>query len=216
MVLNLGRFLVVVIISLWSPVAFGASTAQEIAQRIQTRYEATKTLKAEFVQEAFWKSTQRIKVSRGIVFFKKPGRMRWEYKIPEEVLIVADGRNVYVFRPASHQVMVFPSGKALASDITLGFISGQGNILRDFRISLQSSSPQVATLELVPRKPHPQVERLRILVDLKTYLLRELWYWDYFGNYTRLIFNQIQLNLQLPDRLFVFSPPKGVEIIKER
>ena len=214
--LSLGRFWAVVIISLWAGVALAAPTAEEIAQRLQARYEDTTSLEARFIQEAFWKSTQRVKVSRGVVFFEKPGKMRWEYKIPEKVLIVADGGNVYVFRPASRQVMVFPSGKALASDITLGFISGRGNILRDFRLRLEGLGPETATLELVPRKPHPQVERLRVLVDLKTYLIRELWYWDYFGNYTRLIFDDIRLNPRLSEELFTFKPPQGVEIIKER
>ncbi len=104
--LSLGRFWAVVIISLWAGVALAAPTAEEIAQRLQARYEDTTSLEARFIQEAFWKSTQRVKVSRGVVFFEKPGKMRWEYKIPEKVLIVADRRHVYVFRPASRPVMV--------------------------------------------------------------------------------------------------------------
>ncbi len=189
--------------------------ALAIARKVQTLYEGTKSFVADFEQEVYWRRGQEIRLSKGKVWFKKPGLMRWEYTWPEPMLIVCDGRLVYVYSQADNQVMVFPSSKALSPKVTLGFMSGKGNLLRDFDILGYIEEKDKAALDLRPKIKNAQVERLRLVVDRKSGLIKEIWFWDYLGNLTKIRFQRLRRNVALDNKLFHFTPPKGVEIIRE-
>ena len=193
-----------------------AGKAEEIAQRVQAYYEATESFSADFEQEVHWKRGSEVRLSRGKVWFKKPGLMRWEYEWPEPLLVVCDGREVFVYSETDQQVMVFPTGKALSPKVTLGFMSGRGNLLRDFVIQGFEPLKGAVALDIQPKTETPQVEKLRLLVDPETGAIKEIWFWDYLGNLTKIRFRHLQRNVALAKELFVFHPPKGVEIIRER
>src|SRR5262245_15417339 len=71
-------------------------TATELAQALQKKYSSVRDFTADFTSEYKTVLKKRL-VERGTVQVKKPGRMRWEYKTPEEKSFVADGINVYVY-----------------------------------------------------------------------------------------------------------------------
>ena len=45
----------------------------------------------------------------GKAFFKRPGKMRWEYETPDRQTIITDNETLWIFRPEYNQVMI---GKA--------------------------------------------------------------------------------------------------------
>ncbi len=64
-------------------------------------------------------------VSRGKFFLNRPGRMRFEYAPPEELLIIADGTSVAVREGADAMIDRYPIGSTplspiLADKVTLG------------------------------------------------------------------------------------------------
>src|SRR5215218_843491 len=67
-------------------------SAAALASRLQTRYDAIKDFTADFTQTYEGGVLRRKTTESGTLLVKKPGRMRWEYKAPEEKLFVADGR----------------------------------------------------------------------------------------------------------------------------
>ena len=96
---------------------------------------------------------------RGIVQIKPPGRMRWEYKDPEDKLFVSDGQALLFYVPADKQVIV--------SEQDVEHASPRG-CSRAWAGSSTSSTPFVeepaeagrARLSLVPRQPTADVERV--------------------------------------------------------
>ncbi|MFB3154586.1 MAG: outer membrane lipoprotein carrier protein LolA, partial [Candidatus Acidiferrales bacterium] len=56
-------------------------SAQEVAARVERHYNRVETLAADFVQRYTLGRTTLVESGR--VYFKKPGRMRWEYNSPE-------------------------------------------------------------------------------------------------------------------------------------
>lgn len=197
--------------------ALAASNPEEVASLIQAYYEGTRTFAGDFEQEVHWRRGAEVRLSKGRVYFKKPGLMRWEYTWPEKLLIVVDRLNVYLYSPRDKQVMVFPTGKALSPKVTLGFMTGKGNLLRDFKIISSEKLPSgKVALTVVPREENPQVARLTLVADPKTGAISEIWFWDHLGNLTKIRFLNLRRNVRLEDRLFRFTPPEGVEIVKER
>jgi len=218
----LDRQMVFVLVLFWcaltvSPALAISPKAQDFAARIQAYYEGTQSFVADFEQEVHWRRGKEVRLSKGKVYLQKPGLMRWEYNWPEEFLIVADGRNVYIYSPQDKQVMVFPSGKALSPRTTLGFMTGRGNLLRDFEIlSCEKLPDEKIKLLLLPKVESPQVSKIVLLADAQSGAISEIWFWDHLGNLTKIRFSKIKRNLKLPPELFRFVPPKGVEIVKER
>src|SRR6056297_2223033 len=61
----------------------GGLTADEVAERIQRFYGATDDFQSAFLQTYTDIAAGETKVSRGRVYFKKPGMMRWDYYQPD-------------------------------------------------------------------------------------------------------------------------------------
>ncbi len=187
-----------------------------IVQKIQAVYEDTKNFVADFEQQVYWRRGQEVRLSKGRVWFQKPGLMRWEYVWPEPMLIVSDGKDLYIYSQQDQQVMIFPLDKALSAKLILGFMNGRGDLLRDFIIlDYKDSKRDRIVLDLKPRIENSQVEQLRLVVYKGTYLIDEIWFWDCLGNLTKILFSDLKRNIRLEDKLFHFVPPKDVEIIRE-
>ena len=73
-------------------------TLTEIVVRLQTRYQETQGFQADFVQEVESATLGYRLTSEGQVFFKKPGRMRWDFRpagaaagLGRDVFVVVSG-----------------------------------------------------------------------------------------------------------------------------
>jgi outer membrane lipoprotein carrier protein len=113
-----------------------ASEAEALAGRLQARYDAIRTFTAEFAHTYEGGVLRRKTTESGRVEVKKPGRMRWEYKKPEEKLFVSDGRRLYAWIPADRQVTIsqLPADGQPATPAL--FLMGRGDLRRDFTASL--------------------------------------------------------------------------------
>jgi outer membrane lipoprotein carrier protein len=91
-----------------------------------------------------------------------------------------------------------------------------GKLQDDFQI--EYAAPKTTDKEghylliLTPRQPDPGINRLHITIDRNSFQILQCGFTDAFGNSTRIRFQNISTNNQLPESLFHFKPPKGVEI----
>src|SRR5579863_7027082 len=75
--------------------------ADAVRRALEVRYQHARTLRASFY-ERYTDGNGGSSAESGIVYFSRPGRMRWEYESPEEKLFVVDGTNVWFYVPADH------------------------------------------------------------------------------------------------------------------
>ncbi len=194
----------------------GAACIESTVAAIQRRYGAVRDLRSRFVQETRSVALGRpgaISVSSGTVTFAKPGRMRWSYEEPEQSLVVSDGRWLWIYDPANREVQRFAVAEGYLSGAAIQFLLGEGDILRDFRVSAESCVGDIIDLELVPREA-ASYEKLRVRVDRSSGDLLETTVVDLLGNATRVAFQEIQANLDPAPELFRFDPPPGVRLIE--
>jgi outer membrane lipoprotein carrier protein len=200
-----------------APVA--AESASALAARLQTRYDAIKDFTADFTQTYEGGVLRRKTTESGTLLVKKPGRMRWEYKTPEEKLFVADGRKMYAWVPADRQVTVsaLPADDAPATPIL--FLLGRGQLARDFTASLAGSVSGApvdsVALALVPKTPVPEYDRLTLVVDRATLGLRMLIARDGQGGTSTFTFSKLKENVGLPDARFAFTIPRGADVVTQ-
>ena len=92
---------------------------------------------ADFTHEAESGVLRKKLVERGTVMVKKPGRMRWDYKAPEEKVFVSDGSRMYMHMPADNQVIVSPVPTEDQATTAVLFLTGKGKLTRDFTVELR-------------------------------------------------------------------------------
>ena len=137
---------------------------------------------------------------KGTVYFRKVGRMRWEFAAPSEGTVVSDGTTVYDYEKDLNQVVELPVNKALKSSAT-AFLLGLGNIRRDFKVSLPpvSSSDGLTHVILTPKGGGDTME---LGLDPKSYDIVNFKLTNQVGGVTELKFSDIRTNVALDDSLF--------------
>jgi outer membrane lipoprotein carrier protein len=186
-----------------------ARSAEALAQRVEERQRGVRDLQARFVQTYRSGILGREIVERGTVSIKSPGRMRWEYDDPEPKTFVCDGKTFYFYVPADKQVIV--RDQADTRGITAQLLAGRIAIEEQFQVGLETLAGH-ERLRLTPRKPDPEMDRVYLDVDPSD-RIRGIEILDLQGNRSRFEFQDLRENIGLPDRLFHFEMPKGVEVI---
>jgi outer membrane lipoprotein carrier protein len=111
----------------------------DVVRKLQARYDATKDFTADFTQTVEAATLGKPLQSAGQVFFKRPGRMRWEFLEPEKQTIIADGKLLWVYQPEHHQVLKPPFRAAFQSATPISFLLGVGQLKIDFDATLLST-----------------------------------------------------------------------------
>ena len=193
------------------------TTAPELAAALQRKYDGIKDFSADFVHAYEGGVLRKVITERGKLLIKKPGKMRWEYTVPEPKLFVSDGVKMYSYIPQDKQVIVssVPTGDD-ATTPTL-FLAGKGSLPRDFNASfvdLPKGMPAGGrALKLVPKTPQREYEWLTLVVDPVTLTIRGLVTIDAQGGTSSFSFTNLKENIAPADKEFAFKVPSGVDVV---
>ncbi len=216
---NSFSFLVFLLFIFFSVPANGAEplSVGEVAQKIQDAYEQAGQVKARFTQTVTLKTMKKSEREEGVFYFKKPKRMRWVYTKPAEKLLVINQQKAWLFVPADKVAYVQDSDTLFKSTVSVRFLAGVGKLKDDFNISFAAGKEAEKAgdylLDLVPVKPEEGVKKLQIAVNRESFQIVKVILFDPYGNVTTLVFSAIELNRDLPDSLFTFKPPAGVDVM---
>ncbi len=194
-----------------------AESVDHVVNRLQSTYERVETVKADFLQESIPKALGVAQRFEGKVFFKRGGKMRWNYREPPSQTVVSDGKTVWFYMPEDNQVMITPLDQSVQSGISAGLLTGRIDLMKEFNIILLTSPREqkegVYRLELVPKTPLPNVSRIELTVDEESLHVRETRLIDLFGNVTHITFKEMSFNPPLSESLFTFTVPEGVDVV---
>ena len=179
--------------------------------RLQQRYDCSRSMQANF-DETLSSPGGMTRTRKGTVYFRKVGRMRWEFAAPSEGTVVSDGKTVYDYEKDLNQVVELPLSRALKSSAT-AFLLGLGNIRRDFKVSMPpaSSGDELTHVILVPKGGGDTME---LGLDPKSYDIVNFKLTNQVGGITELKFSDIRINVTLDDSLFGFSVPEGADVVR--
>ena len=114
------------------PPAAQQQSPAELAAALQKKYAGVRDFSADFVQTYRGGVLKRQLKDTGRVMVRKPGKMRWEYKTPEEKLFVSDGASIYWYVPQDKHVEIRPVPADDEASTPALFLAGKGDITRDF------------------------------------------------------------------------------------
>lgn len=201
---------------------------EDIAARLQARYDSMQSLKFNFNQDIQGEMTGRPRQGSGrAVFLKNDGRarMRWDYVSPEQQVLISDGVVFSMYFANLKQLIVSPA-EQLDTDLTYSFFTGKGVLQRDFHIrpadedQQSTSEDEFKIIKVIPKTPQSQVQDIHLYVNSAS-LIRRIKIRDHFGTITTLNFSDIEVDTVLHGKdpkeieaLFTFVPPPGTEIIR--
>lgn len=213
------RILVLMVISLCLAGQTGAAendaaAIEKILSGIELRY-AGQGFSAKFFQESFLKAMQISDTAEGHLTVKRPGRMRWEYVLPDKQTIITDGKSLWIYRPEDKQVMVGQAPEFFKGGKGASFLSDIRQLRKSFSIQLQpADSDKYNRLLLIPKNPSPDLADVVLSVARSNYQVDQVITHNIYGDETLIVFNNYQFNLNPKDELFQFKVPKGVDVVQ--
>ncbi len=190
-----------------------------VLNQIQEKYEKINDFSSKFTQEATVKALNKVQRAQGDVWFKKPGKMRWNYSRPTKDQIVSDGITIWFYNEEEKQVIESPLSEVIDTPTTTTLISGLGNLKNLFDARFSTNSPAKENnnsyfIDLLPKDNSEEYSIVTVAVDKGSMLVNTIYLYDPFGNLTTVKLNDMQINNGIPDSLFKFKVPKGAEITK--
>lgn len=195
------------------PALSRAAGVEGIVERLQKKYDSISSIEALFTQDVYTASLKKSEVNEGRVFFKKPGKWKWLYNDPAKGYFSSDGKKVWLYEPDFNQVLE-KDVDARSKGITTDFLTGVGNLKRDFAVKLAEERKSSWVLELNPFTPLPNVKKLLIEVDKSSLLVTKTVVTDPFGNKIEVSFRDLKINPKIADSVFALKPPKGSIVVR--
>ncbi len=175
------------------------------------------SLAADFTQETIHVLGGDMEVMEGTVQLRRGKRIRLEYKKPQRLLVVSDGKVVRAWRPETRTVIEGSSRKDMVA-LAFGFVLGeQEEEAFDTRFVGGDAEPVEGSrgvIELVPRTPIPLVERILLTMEGSCPSVSRVVLIDRAGTATRFTLTNVKTNTGIGHKRFIFKPPKGAKIIR--
>jgi outer membrane lipoprotein carrier protein len=189
--------------------ASGSVWADSIAD-LKNWLRETRTLKADFAQTSAGGIGGG--KSQGNMAISRPGKFRWSINKPYSQLMVGDGSRIWLYDPELKQVIVRKSEKALGGT-PAALLAGDNDAEQRFTFKADGEHAGAEWVIAEPKQNDTGFVRIRIGLagnELKGMVLE-----DSFGQVTTLVFSNVVRNGDAPASLFRFTPPAGVDVLKQ-
>ena len=212
-------WLLICLLLLLAPVTSSAGESageRDLTAAIQEQYQSIQSFRTQFTQELINASSQDSEVREGWIVYERPRRIHWETVSPEKEILILNRESVWDYFPAEGVAYRYSLRQMFDSKTMLRFISGEVDLSKEFHVrQLDSSSKntELIRLELTPKDPDPSLVEAEIKVDPERMLIKRIKLIDFFGNKNILRFQNIELNCQPEEELFLLEPPEDTRIV---
>ena len=190
-----------------------ASDAEAALAAMQRRYASVQTISGSFRLTNTDIGIEQ--VESGEFWLKKPALMSWEYHEPEEMLLVADGKEIFFYVPLDRQVTVQSFTAEELMSTPLKFLLGGKDIEESFFIEsgyeFSEGSGNTQIVKLTP-KNETLYKFLILEIDEKSSDLRRLTIRELSGRILEYVFTDLKMNVKVSDKKFRFEIPDDVEV----
>lgn len=197
---------------------FGAAATESaidvIIAGVESRYNVP-GFTAEFDQESILKAMAVTDTASGNLMVRQPGKMRWEYLVPDPQTIITDGIDLWIYRPGENQVMVGKAPAFFGEGKGAGFLSNIKMVRKSFQISLEpDTDSDLYHLRMVPNKSSADLTEVKLDIVKKTFDLVRITTFNVYGDETRIELKNVDFGNPPPAALFRFDVPEGADVIQ--
>ncbi len=201
-------------------IVFGLLLAMHVAvsaapgpgrQALDDFLDGLSTLQAKFEQSVLDTENATSGQMHGLFLLERPGKFRWDYVVPRKQVILADGRDVWIIEEDLKQVTRHYQKWALKGT-PAAFLTMDAAVEDDFEIVEIGERMGMQWLELIPRDQESDFNR--VLLAFADKQLRRLELNDKFGQISRFSFYDMQRNVPIDSRLFVFEGQDDWDVLQ--
>ena len=181
-----------------------------LAQRVDRHYNTLRSLKANFIES--YQGLGMTRTESGVLYLRKPGRMRWAYSQPKGKVFVLDGKFAWFYTTGDPQVQRVPAKELDDIRSPLRFLLGHTELEKE--MSHLSSAPAADgefTLSGQPKGQENRVTRISLTVTAEG-AITGIEIQEPDGSVTRFVFSHQEPNAVIAEDTFRFTPPKGIPI----
>lgn len=197
----------------------GAEQAPDSAERILARaaeaYRDATTLRSRFVQEIDVPALGQKRSGHGTVYQKKPNLFLMRFEEPQGDMVVADGEWFWMYHPSAHPDQVIRTAMAQTSEAaTLGgqfLVNPQERYVATYVGRDELEGRPAHLVSLVPKFDAPY-SLVRVWIDARDHLVRKFEIHELNDTVRTIELRDVEAGVDLPDDLFSFTPPAGVEV----
>ncbi len=179
-------------------------------KRLLKRFANIKTVTAEFTQKLYTSESNKPQITYGTLQVAGGDKFRLEYTKPYKQLYIANGKEFLFYDVDLEQISIKPQSKELA-DTPAMILSNPVIFIKNYFVRLNNDS-RLEEYILTAKSDTAAYDK--ILLSFKNTRLTTMLIEDSFGQETELDFTKMRYNKKIPDSVFNFTPPEGVDIIR--
>ena len=184
---------------------------EELALKIEEKYNSLKTLSINFQEEIKSEDFSTLRKFKGKMYLKNPNKFRIE--MPSQV-VVSDGEYIWVYSKENKQATKNRIDKSKdlfrPNDYLFNFRKNYNyNLEGEKKIAGKNCYKMVYT----SKTEGEFFTRITVFFERETLLAQRIEYQDLNDNFTTLSFREIKPDVEISDSRFVFNPPAGVELV---
>lgn len=169
-------------------------------------------MRAKFHQVVNDTKGRKVQEVDGTMQLQRPNKFRWDYSKPYEQQIISDGKQVFLFDAELQQVTIRELSKALGSS-PAALLAGGGAVEKSFTLKNATRKDGLTWVLALPKDKDSGFDR--VLLGFKAEKLRKMEMYDSFNHITHITFDEVERNPTLEDATFLFTTPKGVDVVGE-
>ena len=200
---------------LWLVMGAGLSPACAVAdgyERLDRFFEKVTTFKASFIQVVLDENLLALEETSGLLWIARPGRFRWDYESVHRQSIVADGEVLWLYDVELEQVTRRAQESAIGQTPAV-LLSGGQQYRKDYDVTILGRQGAVNWISLVPKFSDGSFAEIQLGFEGETLRLIQLL--DELNQITRVTLANVVENEPIPDSVFRFIPPTGVDVISD-
>src|SRR3989338_8454219 len=202
------KYLIATVLSFLMTSIFADNLAVDQLSQKLTRIGS---MQASFSQVVMQNKNRILQKSSGYMALQRPNKFRWDIRDPNKELIVADGKNIWVYNVALQQVT--RSGlQHQKQSMPAALLSGLVKTLQQqFNVKIIKQNGENILFQLNPKSSDTSFRS--VYLQFSGNKIVSMQFVDSLGQLSRIEFSRVMINLPLPLGLFSFNPPKGVDVV---
>ena len=177
---------------------------------VENHYNTAQSLTVNFAESYTAQGHKR--TEKGLLYLRKPGKMRWQYTDPAGKLVVSDGKFLYFLDNNRAEKLALKETEDMKAP--LAFLLGRLHFEDDFNQITTSPDPRTDNLFIVaiPKSDKLPYTKVTFLVSPDS-VIHWLSVIGQDGSNLEYVFENEKKNAPVQESMFRFVPPPGVEYV---
>lgn len=188
-------------------VVFAATPAQQLSHLLSSYH----TLTANFVQTLNG-STAHGSTTSGRMALQHPGKFRWEVEKPQQQIIIADGKTLWIYDVDLQQALQQNLNSQYAINPATLLSGSIADLQKYFTITRIRTKGRGVWFVLQPKQQNAMFHKISLFfINDRIKLIHII---DKMGNNSTISLSKVRLNITLNQAIFNFKAPAGVDVIR--